>query len=318
MALYPAGSQTNTPSLLHQATVSYERRSLERLEAMFRFYQVCEPHPLAKQSGRTLQMNRYALPGFNTNPAAEGVVPNPIQQASNTISVTVEAYSAFMSASTMLDDTDINPTTDRMVDDLSYMASGTVDTIIRTEIDGNSSALVSTIGAYLSAADFKANVALLQGINVRPRFDSYFFSVLHPYVVYDLITDNTAGGFIDALKYTSGRQVLSGEVGEIAMCRLLTSTNVGTTGTAPSVQYYTYIMGSGGIGICDLAGRGPSQVTDPRNQRFALNIIKGGPSTVDPTGEIATYVSTRYVFAAKTLDATNLRFKIVKADASLV
>lgn len=318
MALYPAGSQTNTPSLLHQATVSYERRSLERLEAMFRFYQVCEPHPLAKNSGRTLQMNRYALPGFNTNPAAEGVVPSPLQQSSNTISVTVEPYSNFMSASTMLDDTDINPTTDRMVEDLSYMNAGTVDTIIRTEIDSNTTAQVNTIGAYLSAQDFKANVALLLGINVRPRFDNYFFSVLHPYIVYDLITDNTAGGFIDALKYTSGRQVLAGEVGEIAMCRLLTSTNVGTTGTAPSLQYYTYIIGSGWIGICDLAGRGPSQVSDPRNQRFSLNIIKGGPSSVDPTGEIATYVSTRYVFAAKTLDTVNNRGKIIKADASLV
>jgi N4-gp56 family major capsid protein len=285
---------------------------------MFRFYQVCEPHPLSKNSGRTLQMNRYALPGFNTNPAAEGVVPSPIGQASTTISVTVEAYSAFMSASTMLDDTDINPTTDRMVDDLSYQASGTVDTIIRTEIDSNTSAQVATIGAYLSAADFKAQVALLLGTNVRPRFDNYFFNVTHPYNVYDLITDNTAGGFIDALKYSSGRQVLAGEVGEIAMTRILTSTNVGTTGTAPNVQYFSYVMGSGGIGICDLQGRGPSQVTDPRNQRFQLNIIKGGPSTVDPTGEIATYVSTRYVFAAKTLDTVGLRFKILKADASLV
>jgi N4-gp56 family major capsid protein len=319
MSYAPAGSTTQSAGFTHLATVYYERRSLERLEAMFRFYQVCEPHDIPQGAGRTIQMNRYTLPGFNTVPAAEGVIGAPVPQASTTVSATVEQYSDFMSASALApEETDINPTNDRMADDLSYRATGTVDTIIRTEIDSNTSAQVGTIGAYLSAADFKANVALLLGINVRPRFDNYFFSVIHPYVVYDLISDNTAGGFIDALKYTSGRQVLQGEVGEIGMCRLLTSTNVGTTGSVPNVQYFTYIMGSGGIGICNLTGRGPDQVVDPRKQRFTLNMVKGGPSPADPVGEIAQYVSYRFVFAAKTLDTTNLRFKIVKADASLV
>lgn len=318
MAYQPAGVTTQTASLTHLATVYYERRSLSRLEAMFRFYQVGEPHDIPQGSGKTIQMNRYTLPGFNTQPSAEGVVGAPIPQATTTVTATVEQYSDFMSASSLLTETDINPTNDRMADDLSYRASGTVDTIIRTEIDSNTSALVSTIGVYLSASDFKANVAKLLGINVRPRFDNYFFSVIHPYVVYDLISDNTAGGFIDALKYTTGRTVLNGEVGEIGMCRLLTSTNVGTTGTAPNVQYYTYIMGEGGLGIVNLTGKGPTGVTDPRNQRFTLTTVKGGPSPADPVGEIASYVSYRFVFAAKTLDTTNLRFAIVKADASLV
>lgn len=291
---------------------------------MFRFYQVCEPHPIPQGSGKTIQMNRYALPGFNTNPASEGNIGTPVPQASNTITAVVEAYSDFMSASTMLVDTDINPTVDRMVDDLSYRAIGTVDTIIRLEIDSNTAASQATIGAYLSAQDFKRAVALLQGINVRPRFDNYFFSVIHPYVVYDLITDNTAGGFIDALKYVSGRQVLAGEVGEIAMCRLLTSTNVGTSlGTAtpaaaPSTLYNTYVMGMGGLGIVDLAGRGPEGLSDPSTQQYSLMMSKGGPSGFDPTGEIAQYVAYRFVFAAKTLDTVNLRFKVITADASIV
>jgi N4-gp56 family major capsid protein len=205
-----------------------------------------------------------------------------------------------------------------MIDDLSYRASATVDTIIRTEIDGNSSAQVNTIGAYFSAADAKANVALLEGVNVQPRQDDKFMGVIHPYVVYDLISDNTAGGFIDALKYANGTQVLNGEVGEVGRVRFLTSTNVGSTGSSPNVQYYTYIFGFGGIGIVDLMGRGPDRVVDPSKQRFSIKVIPGGPSPSDPVGEIATFASYRFVFAAKTLDTTNLRFKIVKADASLV
>lgn len=309
---------TTTPSLTHQATVYYERYGLDRLMAMFRFAQVCEPHPLPLKSGKTLQMYRFALPGFNTTPAAEGYIPAPITQASTTISVTVEQYSDFMSSSALLEDTDINNTTDQMVDDLSYRASGSTDTIIRLEIDSNTAALKSTQGAFLSAQDYKAQVALLKGINVRPFSGTDFMDVHHPYVTYDVISDNTAGGFIDSLKYANGQQVLNGEIGRVGGVRLMESTNVGTSGTAPNVLYNTYIFGKGGVGICDLAGRGPDKVTDPQNQRFRTNVIKGGPSAPDPTGEIATYVSYRFVFAAKTLDTVNLRFAIVQCNASLI
>lgn len=318
MAYAPAGTTTQTASLGHLATVYYDRIALDRLMAMFRFAQVVEPHPMPLHSGKTIQMFRFALPGFNTSPSAEGFIPAPIPQASSTITATVEQYSDFMSASTLLTDTDINNTTDQMVDDLSYRAAGSTDTIIRLEIDSNTAAQTSTQGATLSASDFKANVALLKGINVRPFNGQDFVSVMHPYVAYDVISDNTAGGFIDSLKYANGTAVLNGELGRVGGVRLMESTNVAITGTAPNQLYSTYIMGKGGVGIVDLTGKGPSRVMDPQNERFNLNVIKGGPSAPDPTGEIATYVSYRFVFAVKTLDSVNLRFKIVLANASLV
>lgn len=322
MSYQPAGISTQTASLAHLATVYYDRIGLDRLEAYFRFAQVCEPKPMPANSGRTIQFARYTLPGFNTNPAAEGVVGSPVLQTSTTVSATVEQYSDFMSASSLLQETDIFNTKERMVMDLSYRASGSVDTIIRTEIDSNSSALKSTQGSYFSASDSKAQVALLEGINVRPKNGEIgkgtYMGVCHPYVVYDLISDNTAGGFIDALKYANGVQVLNGEVGEVGRVRWMTSTNVGTSGSSPNVLYYSYIFGEGGVGIVDLAGRGPDRVQDPRNERFRVNVIEPGPNPADPVGEIAVYASYRFVFAAKTLDSTNLRFAIVKADASLV
>lgn len=318
MSYAPAGLTTQTATLPHLATVFYDKRPLDRLEAMFRFAQVCDPYPLPQGSGKTTQMFRTALPGFNTNPSSEGVIGSPVSQTTTTVSATIEQYGDFESSSQLLDLTDINPPRTRMVDDLSYRAAGSVDTIIRTEIDSNSSALVSTIGATLTAADFKKNVALLKGINVRPRRGNEFLSVVHPYVVYDLISDNTAGGFIDALKYQGGNQVLQGEVGMVGGCRILESTNVGTTGSSPNVLYYSYIFGEGGVGIVDLSGRGPDRVEDPRNQKFRINVINPGLSAADPVGEIATFASYWFAFAAKTLDSTNLRFKIVKADASVV
>jgi N4-gp56 family major capsid protein len=318
MPYAPPSLMTQSPGQAQQATVYYDRIALDRLEAMFRFAQICEPHPIPLNSGKTIQMFRTDLPGFNTTPSAEGVIPTPIAQTNRTISATVEQYSDFMSSSTLLNDTDINPTTERMVKDMSYRASGSTDTIIRTEIDSNTSAMVNTIGSYFTASDAKSNVALLEGINVRPLQGSKFVGIIHPYIAYDLISDNTAGGFIDSLKYQNGQQVLNGEVGEVANTRWLMTTNVGTTGSSPNVLYYTYIFGEGGVGMVDLSGKGPDKVVDPRNQRFKVNIVPGGPNTADPTGEIASFVSYRFVFAAKTLDTTNYRFYIVKSNASLV
>lgn len=318
MSYSPAGNTTQSAGLTHLATVYYERKSLDRLEQMFRFAQVCEPYTMPAGSGKTMQMYRFTLPGANTIPSAEGVVGNPIAQASTTVSATLEQYSDFTSSSELLMLTDISPTTEKMVDDMSYRAAKSVDTIYRTEFDSNSGAIVNTLGTTFTAADARANVYRLEGIDVRPREGMDFIGIIHPYVAYDLVGDNTAGGFIDVMRYADPARILQGEVGKIGGVRFLMTTNVGTSGSSPNVLYYTYIVGQGGVGMVDLSGKGASKIVDPRNERFALNITQGGPSPADPEGQIGQYVSYFFVTTAKTLDSTNYRYRIVKADSSLV
>lgn len=321
MAYAPPGSTTQTPSLQHLATVYYDRTALTQLMAKFYFAQCCNDRPMPLNSGKTVQFYRIGLPSFNTTPAAEGYIPSPVPEASTTIRATVEEYGDFMSTSTLLKDTDISDVQTRMVEELSYRGAGSVDTIIRQEIDSNTSALFPTAGNNISAIDFRAQNARLRGINARPFPDGYLRGVIHPFITYDLTVDNTAGGFIDLMKYTQGPAVLKGEImnGEVGMVggvRLMESTNVSVTGTAPSQLYNTYIFADEAVGIVDLAGKGPSRITDPRNERFRVNIVPGGPGGWDPTGTIGGFVSYRYVFAAKTLDSNRIR--IIQADASLV
>lgn len=319
MAYAPAGTTTQSPGIAPMNNVTYfARKGLDRLMANFYFTQVGNPYPLPMKSGRTIQWFRRGLPPADTAPKSDGVIPNPIPQTANTLTSTVEEYGDFMSSSTLWDETNIDDAeANGMVEDLSYQASISADTIARLEVDSNVNSMVDTLGSTLSAADFKAQVSIMKGINVRPYANGDFMAIVHPYVVYDLIADNTAGGFIDATKYQNGQAVLNGEIGKIGGCRIMESTNVGTDGVAaPNTKYYTYIFGNGAFGIVDLAGRGPTKVTDPMNQRFDLWVGKGGPAGWDPTGTIGTYVSYRFVFAAKTFDGN--RLKIVKADASLV
>jgi len=181
-----------------------------------------------------------------------------------------------------------------------------------------------TIGTFATVDDIRRCKALLEGTDVRPKDEKYYFMITHPYIVYDINSDATAGGFIDLMKWAKPSEFIETNnpfddpVGQIDNVKIWATTNVTTSGTAPNVLYSNYVVGRGAVGAVDLQGSGPSKVEDPTKQQFKINVIRGGPQIADPAGMIGAAVSYRYVFLAKTLDATNLRYRIFKADASLV
>lgn len=318
MSYTPASNLTTSGSIQHLATVYYSRRALDVLRQKFRFLLATEPDILPKRNGRTIQYYRYTKFGANTVPSAEGTVGTGITVTTGTISATVSEYSDYASVSTLLQDTAIDPVVENISKELGYRAALSVDTITRTELDTGTGAEITALGAVFSAADLRRARALLEGTNVEPKMGDDFVTIMHPYIVYDLKSDNTAGGFIDVMKYAAPDKLLAGEAGRIDSCRIFTTTNVKTSGTAPTVKYYTYVVGKGAIGGIDLGGRGPSRVQDIDKQAFKLNVVQGGPSAADPEGKIGAYVSYYFVFVAKLLDTTDYRYRMILGDASLV
>lgn len=327
MAYTPASNTTTTSSLAHLATVWYNRRALDQLKQQFRFLGGTEPDIIPQRVGKTVQWFRFSLLPANTTPSAEGVVGAGLQLTTTTVSATVSEYSDFATLSTLLDETAIDPITQNFAEQLGYRAGLSVDTITRNEFDTNSGAVLSTLGPAYTSDDGKRSVALLRALNVRPKLtgEDCFLGIIHPYVVYDLQADNTAGGFIDQARWNNpeilanyAEKLGEGIIGKSGGVLYKTSTNVTTSGTAPNVLYNTYIIGMGAVGSVDLGGRGPTRVENPFVENFKVNVIRGGPQIADPEGKIGSAVSYYFVYVAKTLDSTNLRYKIVQADASLV
>jgi len=316
----PPGNQVGSPGLSHQATVYYDKVGLDQLLPMLRFAQVCSPKPLPKNSGRTIQWYRFDVPVANTVPSVDGVIGTPVPLTSATLSSTVEEYNDFTSDSRLLEDTDIADFVSEMVRWISTRAALSVDTLARTEIESNSSALVATESAYFTALDIRGGISDLQALNIMPFSDGEWRVIIHPYIQFDLQSDNTAGGFIDAAKYAAPGRMLDGEIGKIAGARVLTTTRVGTSGSVPNVLYNAYIFGAGGFGMVDLMGNGPSVIADPKNERFSVKVSSSpaGGSPFDPAGTLGTFVAYRFVTAFKTLDSTNVRVRIPQADASRV
>jgi N4-gp56 family major capsid protein len=331
LAYSPTPNTTVSAGLAHLATVWYNRRALDQLKKRFRFYNACEPDMVPRRSGKTVQWFRYTLLGANTTPAPEGTVANSNTLASTTLSGTVSEYSDYISVSTLLDETAIDPIVQNAAEQLGYSAGLSVDTIIKAAFDGQASAVLSpaTLGTYATVDDLRRAKALLEGADVRPKDDEFYYAIMHPYILYDIKSDSTAGGFIDLAKavYMGSKQEnplmqppnpFDGPVGVVDNVKIWVTTNVTTSGTAPNVLYSVYVVGRGAAGAVDLQGSGPSRVEDPSKQQFRINVIRGGPQIADPAGMIGAAVSYRYVFLAQILDTVNLRYRIFKPDASLV
>lgn len=320
MAYNPAGNQTNTASLRHLQSVWYNKKALDQLKVQFKFEQATEPDVLPRRSGKTVQWFRYTLMAAKTTPHAEGTVGTSNSLDTTTVQATVSEYADFITISTLLEETAIDPIVQNAAEQLGYSAGLTVDTIIRTEFDSNiANVTQSTIGSYLAVNDLRKAKLLLEGQNVQPREGGDFLCIMHPYNLYDIIADSTVNGFIDIMKYAGTDKLLNGEAGRISGVRIVTTTNVGNDGVAaPNTKYYVYVVGKGAVGAVDLAGSGPSKVSNPNNQSFKINVIKGGPQLADPEGVIGSAVSYRFVFVAKTLDSTVYRYKIIPADSSII
>lgn len=323
MAYSPASNTTQSAGLTHLATVFYKREGLSVLRQMNRFMSVCEPDDIPSRSGKTVQWFRYSTFSANVVPSAEGVVGNGLSLTTTTVSATVDQYSDFLSLSRLLKITAIDDMVINASKELSYRASISVDTICRIEFDSNTGTSVNPalVGASLTRQDVVNTVGRMRAINVMPRSDGNFAGIIHPYITIDLMSDNTAGGFIELSKYTvnkAGDYPTNGEVGMCAGVRFFESTNVGTSGTAPNVLYNCYIVGQGAVGAVALAGNGPQNVVNPQNEMFKLNVINTDANPADPEGQISTYISYWFAFAVQTLDTTNYRYRYLSPDATIV
>lgn len=324
MAYSPAGNLTTSGGITHLPAAYYSRVALDQLRVMFRFRQVTEPDELPLRNGKVIQWFRYTLLASNTSALSEGVVGSSNTLTTTTVSATMLEYGDFITVSTFLRDVAIDPIVENAASQLGYSAGLSVDTLCRNEFDTNSGAELGTIGSAATVQDLRRAIAVLRGINVMPRDGNEFVAVIHPYTLFDIKADNTAGGFIDIAKFADPQRLISGNVsqdglaGKVEGCQIYTTTNVKTSGSAPNVLYWMYIVGKGGVGAVSLPNSSPSQVQNPNSQNFAIRTIQGGPQIADPVGVIGAAVSYRYTFVAKTLDSTNLRYRMVKADASLV
>jgi len=130
----------------------------------------------------------------------------------------------------------------------------------------------------ITGLTIKKAVAKLKAANVPTFADGFYRAIIHPAVEFDLLTDTSANGFLEATKYTKSLELLNGEIGAYAGVRFLVS---------PSAAVFT---GAGG-GSADVHSTfifGPDAYIVGDSQTLQSYFVAPGGDHSDPIAQIAT------------------------------
>ena len=297
MAYVPTSMTTATPGLQGLDRIFYVRKALDRLQKKFLFRKPCDPEDLPLHSGRTATWYRYNNLTADTTTATEGTVGTGGTINAQTLTATVSQFVNFISLSDFQVETYYEGLVAAASELLGYRAGLTVDTLSRLVFDNEQASVSQTaVATYLKAIDLRQIRHSFQGQDVQPFENGKFLAISHPYCTYDLVNDPNVLGYGDLTKYTdkSGGSLNSapdrGLFVETAHCDVWESTNVKVS----SSNYSTYVFGKGAAGCLNLAGKGPSNVVDPRNERFKIIVTNGSPGPWDPAGQIGATVAYNF------------------------
>lgn len=279
-------NKTSTASLSSVMVTYYEKMMLDRLKKTLVFHGFGQEKNLPANNGKLVQWHRRTLQAADTATITEGTIPSPITLSGTAITAQLSQYGNFTQTSDLLEMTSIDPEIEVAVDDLSYMAALTLDTLDRNLVDGGTNIQYANAKTALSAvaagdvftlAETRKAARNLQANDVRTFDGQDFRAAIHPNSAYDLQSDTAVGGWNEVNTYVSTENRINGEIGRVHGVRFAKSTNVSFTasGTSGSANVYsTHVFGKGAFGVVDYAGGvhiyvkkpGESDTSNPLNQ----------------------------------------------------
>lgn len=307
MAL-PASVVSTDPNLLHLSNVVYfERKMVENLKAHLPFYLACENRPLPERSGKTIQLFSRVPFTYNTTPASEGTPGIGISYSTVRVQATLAEFADYITFSKFILETSIADELQDEAKELGYRASLTVNRLVQVQFDSTADSDATTNvdltagSEVMTAATSRRMTMSLQGANVRPKSNGFYFGIIHPFQAYDFANDNTAGGLLDIDKRSREPWIERGFQGyrfvrHMGIDWVLTST-VGTTANYQSggnTGYHNYVLGEDAFICVSLGGKKPP--SDEKNFQVMLKRYDE-PTKDDPAGMIGGSVGYRFLFA---------------------
>lgn len=223
----------------------YEKRAQDRLLSNLVFYNACEKKRLPKNSGQIMQFYRYVqisgTGSLTTALAEDAISTNSASLSATTATVTVAPYGAHVVLSKLaIDSTRSGQLIEDAVDVLTDTASEIVDTLVRTSLQSNASALYGTDGGdtsatittsdTLSEVTCRAAVKHLRTMKVRPFNEGQMFlGIISPKQAYDLQSTTAAGSWAAAASYSDPQKIWTGQIASMHGVRLLMSQNLNTS-----------------------------------------------------------------------------------------
>jgi N4-gp56 family major capsid protein len=170
---------------------------------------------------------------------------------------------------------------------LARAATESMDNIIRDVINqgtnvryasGRASRALVQSTDKLTGLEIKQTVAKMKAANIPTFADGFYRAIIHPSVEFDVLTDTSANGFLEATKYTKSLDLLNGEIGAYAGVRFMVS---------PSAKTYTGGVG-GALTIHSSFFFGPDAYIVGESQTLQSYFVAPGGDHADPIAQVAT------------------------------
>lgn len=170
---------------------------------------------------------------------------------------------------------------------LARAATESMDNIIRDVIKqgtnvryaaGRASRALVQSGDKLTGLEIKQTVAKMKAANIPTFADGFYRAIIHPSVEFDLLTDTSTNGFLEATKYTKSLDLLNGEIGAYAGVRFMVS---------PSAATFTGGVG-GALTIHSTFVFGPDAYIVGDSQTLQSYFVAPGGDHADPIAQVAT------------------------------
>lgn len=190
--------------------------------------QFLESEKLPRNHGRTIEWRKWTNFSKKTTPLTEGVTPEPSKISANPIRAELSQYGDWSLLTDLVQLQTIDNTLVEFTEKHSENAKLTLDTITREAMIAGAPEFAFAGGAAslreMTAPITPNDVAKLTAYlrqNNAPTFDGSYVMIIHPFIAYDLMTNDK---WIDVVKYSDSTKIFNGELGKLYGIRFVEST----------------------------------------------------------------------------------------------
>lgn len=267
----------------------YDRTLLSRLLPELHFYKDAKKKKIPRGKGTKIEWRIFKSLAVPTSPLEEGVTPTGKNLDISPVTAECSQYGDYVTVSDVLDMQGKDPVIAETSALEGEQAAQLVDTLTRDVVvsgtnvryaNGKTSRTALTASDVLKGEDVKKAVRDLRKNNAKPFSDGYFHAIISPEQAYDLMSDTSAGGWIDANKYTDNKPLLKGEIGEYAGVRFMQTSNTKVVDNSGVSVHLGVIYGKDSYGVPEIGEGSAAKPTiivktdggnsDPLNQRNTI------------------------------------------------
>lgn len=292
-----ATANLTSGTLANNIAVFYDKEFLERLELEMMLWKFGDKRPIPKGDGQVIHWTRYQNIGFSSvSGLSESTTPSEIVISSSKVSATISSYGCFVYFTDLFNWTAIDKGTKEQVGVLAYGANLKIENLLQTELKNFTKQIVGGLAniSLISSANIINTTELKKafrtlnsaGVPFHPLAGGGKYAAhLHPYCIYDLQADGSAGSWIDVAKRNDVTQLEKAKLGDLFGFRIWSNPNVvydisGITATSAFV-YNNLLFGGNSFGVVEIGGRtknpemiikdlGSAGADDPLNQRGSI------------------------------------------------